>query len=416
MSPIATRTPAELLSILAIPGTNRAPRLVVTETAAGQPYAGWLEDDQGCVVARLDQFRFEFVEFAPVSAAERAAAQAGPDEVLRPATRTTLPDDPRVVWNRPPAILDGHLYGYIGGGQACTMAFTSAASAIDVVFHAHSWSGLAEVLFDGQLVTQVDLFNAHGPVPRVVSIANPGHRTGRVEVRATHRQAAQAHGAQMLVERICEHDDTRMITPAPRMKAHCNRAGKFADRFRAIMADLPDDAVALDIGGGRRQYPDPRYLNLEYARLSEPDLLGDGTALPFRDETIDFVYTSGVLEHVRDPLRMGAEIRRVLKPGGRVFAGAAFFQPVHNEGQHFFNMTPQGIELVFAGFEKVSTRWSNDFGGMIETLVRHTRLRHIAPDEDIDAFLSLARRLGGQIDYNTGAKCATGVWFEGIRV
>jgi len=206
-----------------------------------------------------------------------------------------------------------------------------------------------------------------------------------------------------------------MITPPPRLKAEANRAGKFADRFHAIMAELPGDAVVLDIGGGRRQCPDPRYLNLEYARLSEPDLLGDGTALPFRDATIDFVYTSGVLEHVRDPLRMGAEIHRVLKPGGRVLASAAFFQPVHNQGQHFFNMTPHGIELVFEKFGKVSTWWSNDFAGMIETLVRNTRLRRVAPREDIDRFLALAQQLGAQIDYKTGAMCATAVWFEGIR-
>lgn len=234
-------------------------------------------------------------------------------------------------------------------------------------------------------------------------------------MRATRRKAPDAFAAQMLVEKIIEHDAARMITPPPRTKAQTNRAGKFADRFRAIMADLPDDAIVVDLGGGRRQLPDPRYLNLEYARLAEPDLLGDGLALPFRDATIDFVYTSGVLEHVRDPLRMGSEIRRVLKPGGRVLAGAAFFQPVHNEGQHFFNMTPHGIELVFEGLRKVSTWWSNDFGGMIATLVRDTRLARVASAEDITTFLALAQKLGAQIDYKTGAMCATGVWFEGIR-
>lgn len=415
MPPIPNRTPTELLKILAIPGTNRALRLIVTETAGGEPYTGWAEDEAGNVVGRLDRFRFEFVEFSPVGAAERAAAMAGPVEVRRPASSIVLPDDPRIIWNRPPALVAGHLYGYIGDGEECSFAFTSTASQIDVLFHAHAWSGLAEVTRDGQSVVEIDLYNAHGPVPRLVAIANREGSATQIAVRATRRKAPDAFAAQMLVEKIIEHDAARMITPPPRTKAQTNRAGKFADRFRAIMADLPDDAIVVDLGGGRRQLPDPRYLNLEYARLAEPDLLGDGLALPFRDATIDFVYTSGVLEHVRDPLRMGSEIRRVLKPGGRVLAGAAFFQPVHNEGQHFFNMTPHGIELVFEGLRKVSTWWSNDFGGMIATLVRDTRLARVASAEDITMFVALAQKLGEQIDYKTGAMCATGVWFEGLR-
>ena len=404
-----------MLKILAVPGTNRSPRMVVTETARGEPYTGWLEDAQGNVVARLDQFRFEFVGFAPVSTDERAAARVGPIAALRPVQSEMLPIDPLVTWNRPPEVVAGHLYGYVWGPEACDFAFTSTASTIDVVFHAHSWSGLAAITVGEAPFVTVDLFNGHGPLPRPISIPNPGRKPVRVNVSATKQRGPEAVAAQMLVEKIVEHDDHRMIPPPPRLKAEANRAGKFADRFHAMMAELPGDAVVLDIGGGRRQYPDPRYLNLEYARLSEPDLLGDGTALPFRDATIDFVYTSGVLEHVRDPLRMGAEIHRVLKPGGRVLASAAFFQPVHNQGQHFFNMTPHGIELVFEKFHKVSTWWSNDFAGMIETLVRNTRLRRTAQAEDIDLFLGLASTLGKQIDYKTGAMCASAVWFEGVR-
>ncbi len=49
-------------------------------------------------------------------------------------------------------------------------------------------------------------------------------------------------------------------------------------------------------------------------------LRGDGTKLPFADDTFDIVITSEVLEHIQNDVGAIAEMVRVLKPGGR-FAG-----------------------------------------------------------------------------------------------
>lgn len=45
-------------------------------------------------------------------------------------------------------------------------------------------------------------------------------------------------------------------------------------------------------------------------------VLGEGEAVPFASSTFDVVYSSNVLEHVRDPERVLKEGIRVLRPGG----------------------------------------------------------------------------------------------------
>ena len=47
-------------------------------------------------------------------------------------------------------------------------------------------------------------------------------------------------------------------------------------------------------------------------------LCGDGYDLPFANESFEVVLLIAVLEHTREPWRVLAEARRVLKPGGRV--------------------------------------------------------------------------------------------------
>jgi SAM-dependent methyltransferase len=46
---------------------------------------------------------------------------------------------------------------------------------------------------------------------------------------------------------------------------------------------------------------------------------GDGIALPVADRSVDVCFSSNVLEHVRDPIAMLAEMARVTRPGGVIY-------------------------------------------------------------------------------------------------
>jgi ubiquinone/menaquinone biosynthesis C-methylase UbiE len=54
---------------------------------------------------------------------------------------------------------------------------------------------------------------------------------------------------------------------------------------------------------------------------------GDATALPYEDASIDAVVLTAVLGEIPDPLAALREIRRVLKPGGRLVVGELFGDP-----------------------------------------------------------------------------------------
>lgn len=96
-----------------------------------------------------------------------------------------------------------------------------------------------------------------------------------------------------------------------------------------ILARLRPDAVVLDLGAGsglvqqmnfrgkaRRLYGvdlDPRVV--ENPMLDE-GIVTDVGILPFEDGKFDVVFSNNVLEHLEDPLKVFAEVSRVLKPGG----------------------------------------------------------------------------------------------------
>jgi SAM-dependent methyltransferase len=79
-------------------------------------------------------------------------------------------------------------------------------------------------------------------------------------------------------------------------------------RFGADVSGVDLTETALDLSRKR----------FALASLNGDFRLTDGDRLPFEDETFDVACSMGVLHHIADPRSMIAEMRRVLKPGGRI--------------------------------------------------------------------------------------------------
>ena len=85
--------------------------------------------------------------------------------------------------------------------------------------------------------------------------------------------------------------------------------------------------------------------------------IADTHYLPFPDECFDGVWIQAVLEHVADPGAVVAEIYRVLKRSGIVYAETPFMQQVHEGAYDFTRFTVLGHRFLFKRFEAIK------FGG-----------------------------------------------------
>jgi SAM-dependent methyltransferase len=71
--------------------------------------------------------------------------------------------------------------------------------------------------------------------------------------------------------------------------------------------------------------------------------------LPFEEAAFDAVVVKDVLEHVGDPVALVQEVRRVIRPGGRVFASSPDAQRwVWDDYTHRRPFTRKSLRLLFA--------------------------------------------------------------------
>jgi len=139
-----------------------------------------------------------------------------------------------------------------------------------------------------------------------------------------------------------------------------------AGRFVAALRDAGCDPVGVEIAEGA----------LARARANAPGadlrLLEDDGSLPLDHGSVDLVWCSEVLEHVADTAHLLLEVRRVLRPGGRLLVTVpshgrlkaarisltrfeSHFDPL---GQHlrFYTRRSLAATLRHAGFDEVRVR------------------------------------------------------------
>ncbi len=129
-----------------------------------------------------------------------------------------------------------------------------------------------------------------------------------------------------------------------------------------LLSRLPAGATVLVVGGGtvgngtEELYSDERVEVVAFDIYDSPlgQFLADAHQIPLADASVDAVVVQAVLEHVLDPGRVVAEIHRVLRAGGLVYAETPFLQQVHAGPYDFVRFTGSGHRYLFRRFEEIA--------------------------------------------------------------
>lgn len=138
-------------------------------------------------------------------------------------------------------------------------------------------------------------------------------------------------------------------------------SGRNYSRFSQILLDASKRPRVLIVGGARLgngltlDNPSIEWVESDIERSDRTGLICDGQRIPFGDESFDGVVAQAVLEHVFDPHQVAAEIARVLRSGGAVYAETPFLQQVHAGARDFTRFTHLGHRRLFRSFVEIDS-------------------------------------------------------------
>jgi SAM-dependent methyltransferase len=162
------------------------------------------------------------------------------------------------------------------------------------------------------------------------------------ELKVPSDHAKQSSAAKILTQLLSEN---AVPAPAVVMDLGCGE-GDSVDFFRRLNPDV--QWVGLDIEDSpevrRRKRKDAQFHSF------------DGVHMPFDMDHFDLVYCTQVMEHVRRPRELLAEVGRVLKPDGWFVGSTSQLEPYHSYS--YWNFTPYGFRQLMdeAGLELLAIR------------------------------------------------------------
>ena len=150
----------------------------------------------------------------------------------------------------------------------------------------------------------------------------------------------------------------------------------------AFLSEHATTERVLDVGSGAGSSLDhlfPNRVTVDIDPDKQPEIVADGHDLPFPDGEFGFVLSTEMLEHVKDPKRVAAELMRVLRPNGRLLLTTRFVYPVHDSPHDYWRFTRYGLRELFTGWRIVEirseTRSFSALGALLQRVCYQSDLR-----------------------------------------
>jgi len=142
---------------------------------------------------------------------------------------------------------------------------------------------------------------------------------------------------------------------------------------RNQLQKLPSGSSVLDVGVGSAPYwnlrSDLNWLGIDVVDGPKVDFtINKDSSWPINDASFDYIFCTQVLEHVENPAFLVSEIRRVLKPGGKVLMNAPFLYPFHGMPNDQFRYTTTQLRYLFREFEIQECGTLGQAGSSIATI------------------------------------------------
>jgi Methylase involved in ubiquinone/menaquinone biosynthesis len=140
----------------------------------------------------------------------------------------------------------------------------------------------------------------------------------------------------------------RVLNPSPTIQSN--------PQISKVLSMLTNGGKIADLGaGGRKITPD--CITIDFAKIGDTNIVADIHNIPLKDNTIDCLFCTGTLEHVKYPETVLKEILRVLRKDGIVYIDVPFMQCYHPDPVDYWRFTIKGIELICTrnGFTKIET-------------------------------------------------------------
>lgn len=194
-----------------------------------------------------------------------------------------------------------------------------------------------------------------------------------------------------------------------------------------LLRSLPGPAPTLLVVGGATVgngtaavYSDARAQVIGFDIVGSPttQFVADAHRIPLADRSADAVVVQAVLEHVLDPGQVVAEIHRVLRDDGLVYAETPFLQQVHAGAYDFVRYTPSGHRYLFRRFAEIDAGTVAGPGTQLLWSVEHLvrgLTRSANTGRLVRGLLFWLRRLDAAVPAEYAADSASACYFLGRK-